>query len=327
MSGPLSSMISRMRAGVADEVAAAGVAHHHRVGARRRRLLGERQRRRRQVGHVENRDVGVGVVGHDAGVVGLAVDLDGDALGAGDDVRVGHHPVRRRRRIRYPRAPFGSSGATPRILTHAGPGGGDDRRRRPAPASGASTVHDRRAAERLQHIGQPGGVPQRRAADSAPPQPVRRHLVDLRQHLGAPHGGGQIGLIRRRQEVAQQPRRHQHRDHLQPHADHRVEDAQGGVADGAAHGAAQHHTRDLADHHQRRGSGTASTNSLVRGPLMWLTTCGASSTPATAPSTTPTNASSEPSAPDRQPEMAATKAIAEDGEIKPLRRCHCCASP
>ena len=60
------------------------------------------------------------------------------------------------------------------------------------------------------------------------------------------------------------------------------------------------------------------TNSLVRGPLMWLTMCGASSTPATAPRTTPTNDSREPSAPERHPEMAATNAIA-----RTARSSHC----
>ena len=49
--------------------------------------------------------------------------------------------------------------------------------------------------------------------------------------------------------------------------------------------------------------------SLVRVPSTWMTTCGASSRPATAPSTTPTKDSSEPSAPERQPEIAATNAI------------------
>ena len=38
---------------------------------------------------------------------------------------------------------------------------------------------------------------------------------------------------------------------LQSHADDRVERAQCAVAQGAAHRAAQHHTGDLTDHHQR----------------------------------------------------------------------------
>ena len=51
-------------------------------------------------------------------------------------------------------------------------------------------------------------------------------------------------------------------------------------------------------------------NSWVRVPVTWVTMCGASSTPATAPSTTPMKDSSEPSAPDRHPEIAATNATA-----------------
>ncbi len=43
---------------------------------------------------------------------------------------------------------------------------------------------------------------------------------------------------------------------------------------------------------------------------MWLTMCGASSTPAIAPSSTPTKENSDPTAPDRQPEIAAMKATA-----------------
>ncbi len=60
------------------------------------------------------------------------------------------------------------------------------------------------------------------------------------------------------------------------------------------------------------------TNSLVRGPSMWLTTCGASSTPATAPSTTPTRASREPGAPDRQPETGGDERYGENGYVQPL---------
>ena len=52
-------------------------------------------------------------------------------------------------------------------------------------------------------------------------------------------------------------------------------------------------------------------NSLARGAAMWVTMCGASSTPAIAPSSTPTNESSEPNAPERQPEIAAMKATAK----------------
>ena len=54
----------------------------------------------------------------------------------------------------------------------------------------------------------------------------------------------------------------------------------------------------------------SAANNLARGAAMWLTRWGASSTPAIAPSSTPTNDSSEPSAPDRQPETAAMKATA-----------------
>ena len=54
----------------------------------------------------------------------------------------------------------------------------------------------------------------------------------------------------------------------------------------------------------------SAAKSLARGAAMWLTMCGASSTPAIAPSSTPTNDSREPNAPERQPEMAAMKATA-----------------
>src|ERR1700744_5402754 len=54
----------------------------------------------------------------------------------------------------------------------------------------------------------------------------------------------------------------------------------------------------------------SAVNSLARGAAMWLTMCGASSTPAIAPSSTPTNDSREPSAPERQPELAARNATA-----------------
>ncbi len=115
--------------------------------------VGELQRRRRQVGHVEDRDVGVGVVGDHARVVGLAVDLDGDAVGTGDHVRVGHHPV----------GGDHETGAFEHLLAalrdaadldHAGAGGVDHRRRWPAtgPAdrsrrsASARTVSAHRAA-------------------------------------------------------------------------------------------------------------------------------------------------------------------------------------
>src|SRR5690625_3619366 len=54
----------------------------------------------------------------------------------------------------------------------------------------------------------------------------------------------------------------------------------------------------------------SAANNFGRDPLMWLTMCGAINTPATPPSSTPTNDSSDPSAPERHPEIAAMNAIA-----------------
>ena len=54
----------------------------------------------------------------------------------------------------------------------------------------------------------------------------------------------------------------------------------------------------------------SAANSFVRGESIPPTMCGASITPAMAPRTTPTKDSSEPSAPDRQPDIAATRATA-----------------
>ena len=54
----------------------------------------------------------------------------------------------------------------------------------------------------------------------------------------------------------------------------------------------------------------SAANNFPRDDPTWLMTCGASMTPAIAPSTTPTKDISEPSAPDRQPEIAAMSATA-----------------
>ena len=60
------------------------------------------------------------------------------------------------------------------------------------------------------------------------------------------------------------------------------------------------------------------TNSFVRAPPMWVTTCGASSTPATAPRHHPDEGQQGAERAGPPPGDGSDERDREDGEVKPL---------
>jgi hypothetical protein len=79
---------------VSDERSPTWIPQNHGVRARQYGSVGEIQWRRLQTGHIQDRDICVGIEGHHAGIVLLTVDRDGDAFCTSHHMCVGHHAIR-----------------------------------------------------------------------------------------------------------------------------------------------------------------------------------------------------------------------------------------
>ena len=161
---------------------------------------------------------------------------------------IGHHPIRRdheTRSLEY----FLAGLRDTTDLDHTGPRASHHQA---VGQCGIRWVHvlSRRGAQGFQCIRKPRGTQQCRHSLGNRPQPVRRVLVHLGNHLGAANCGSQTSLARRCQRATQQPGGNQDDDQLQHHPDDRVDDPHRRASDRTAHSAAQHHTGNLPDHHQ-----------------------------------------------------------------------------